>query len=81
LLLFCVCCVARGNGLTVEEVDEIVKKQLPGREASSKYMSRLRRAAKWTAQLIDKLEDKLGHLSPSLFLLCKFVGSTTRTYS
>ena len=81
LLLFCVCCVARGNGLTVEEVDGIVKQQLPERRGSSKYMSRLRRAAQWTAQLIDGLEDTLGHLAPSLFLLCKFVGPTTRTYN
>ena len=81
LLLFCVCCIARGNGLTVEEVDGIVNKQLPKREASLKYMSRLRRAAQWTAQLIDELEDTLGHLASSLFLLCKFVGPTTPTYS
>ncbi|KAK4118160.1 hypothetical protein N657DRAFT_406666 [Parathielavia appendiculata] len=78
LLFFCVCCVARGNGLTVEEVDAIVKKQLPEREASSKYMSRLRRAAQWTAQLIDELEDILGHLAPSLFLLLG--GPAMKTY-
>lgn len=80
LLFFCVCCVARRNGLTVGEVDEIVKQQLPERRGSSKYMSRLRRAAQWTAQLINRLEDTLGHLAPSLFLLCKSVGPTIRTY-
>lgn len=81
VLFFCVCCVARGNGLTVEEVDGMVKEQLPERDASSKYMSRVRTAAKWAAQLIDKLEDTLGHLAPSLFLLCKFVGPTARNYN
>ncbi|KAH6614569.1 hypothetical protein B0J18DRAFT_353672, partial [Chaetomium sp. MPI-SDFR-AT-0129] len=70
LLFFCVCCVARKNGLGVEEVDGFAKKHLPEREASSSYMSRLRRAAQWAAQLIDDLEDTLGHLASSLFLFC-----------
>ncbi|KAJ9137651.1 hypothetical protein NKR23_g8936 [Pleurostoma richardsiae] len=81
LLFFCVCHVARSNGFSVEDVDTLVATCLPERDASSKYLSRLRTAASWVAQLIDKLEPTLGYLSPACFLLCGPAIETYREYT
>lgn len=71
LLFFCACCVAREAGVSVEDLDKAARLSQPTRDASSKYLARLRTGAKLAARLIDRLEGKLGHLASALFLLCK----------
>ncbi len=78
LLFFCVCLVARDNGLGVEEIDRLAATCLPERDASSVYLMRLRTAAGWVARVIDRLEGTLKHLAPAFFLLCRFMRTTGR---
>jgi hypothetical protein len=65
--------VARGNGMSVEEVDDLVP-DIVEKDFTSRYMSRLRRAAKWVACRIEELENELGYLGSYIFLLCMFPG-------
>ncbi|KAK3385774.1 hypothetical protein B0H63DRAFT_187521 [Podospora didyma] len=80
LLCFCIYRVARGNGVTVGEVDQLIAARLK-RDASSEYLKRLRTAAKLIARVIEKLEAKLKHLAPMLFLLYGPPMGTYRQFS
>ncbi|ROT39287.1 hypothetical protein SODALDRAFT_398782, partial [Sodiomyces alkalinus F11] len=77
ILFYCICCVAREYGASVEDVDQAVKECLPGREQSGIYSRRLRRAAKWAACVIEETESSTGHPSSQLFVLC---GPPLETY-
>jgi len=71
MIFFCLCVVARGNGVPINKVDECIRAFVGNPKLSSSYSSRLRKASVWTAQIIEKLEKTLSHRAPELFLLCK----------
>ncbi|KAJ3469726.1 hypothetical protein MRS44_003791 [Fusarium solani] len=70
LLFYCLCAVARGTGMDVEEVDKLIGACLSSGRQTSAYWMRLRFAAKRAAGLIEELEVNLGPLVSQLFVLC-----------
>lgn len=79
LLLFCICCVARTGGMTVQEVDAMVMECMPGKMLASEYCMRLRTTGKLVAGVIERLEQSIGYRASHLFVLSKFRGATGRT--
>jgi hypothetical protein len=69
ILVHCMGLVARKAGMSVEDVDELVK-TVSGEEQSSVYWMRLRHCGGLAARLIERLENKLGYLGSHLLLLC-----------
>ncbi|KAJ8122699.1 hypothetical protein O1611_g9780 [Lasiodiplodia mahajangana] len=69
MIFFCLCVVARENGVPINKVDECIRAFVGNPKLSSSYSSRLRKASVWTAQIIEKLEKTLSHRAPELFLL------------
>jgi hypothetical protein len=78
MIFFCLCVVARENGVPIGKVDECIRAFFGNPKLSSSYSSRLRKASVWAAQTIEKLEKTLSHRASELFLLCK-PSATTMT--
>lgn len=79
LLFYCLCAVARGTGMKVEEVDKLIGACVSSGRETSAYWMRLRFAAKRAAGLIEELEVSLGPLVSQLFVLCKSAKSDCKT--
>ncbi|KAI0525824.1 hypothetical protein F5B22DRAFT_587889 [Xylaria bambusicola] len=69
LLFLGICCVAREADVELDHVDSCIKTYLGKTTYTSGYCKRLRRASKWCAQLMERLEGFIGGHSPGLFLL------------
>ncbi|KAK8093423.1 hypothetical protein PG997_000108 [Apiospora hydei] len=68
LLFFCISCVARLEN-SVDTVDALTREHTNRPISRSKYWSRLRSSARWVAQKIETLENKLDGQASLLFLL------------
>jgi hypothetical protein len=84
LLFTCLCCVARKNGSSVEEIDGLMNEMLPKRERvkqlQGSYLSKIRTAARWPIAQEKRLQESLGSRANEFFLLCiaplkKFLGN------
>lgn len=70
VLFLCICCVSLKAGVTIDNIDERIRIYFRKPSQTPGYCSRLRRAAKWVAQLMERLELSLRHRGPELFVLC-----------
>jgi hypothetical protein len=74
LLFVCLCCVARKDGASVEEVDELMNEVLPKRkgkdELGGSYLAHIRTAVQWPIAQEGRLKENLGNRANELFLLC-----------
>lgn len=80
LLFFCISCVARLEN-SVDTVDALTREHTHRPISRSKYWSRLRSSARWVAQKIETLENKLDGQASLLFLLCKSTMYSSEQYA
>ncbi|KAI0198502.1 hypothetical protein F4808DRAFT_472795 [Astrocystis sublimbata] len=69
MLFLGICCVSRETHVGVDHVDDSIRAYFAKPEYSASYCKRLRSAAKWCAQLMEKLEASVGCRGPELLLL------------